>query len=475
MLLDYEPQLVRLILRIYFNVVFIVLAVIGNQCVLYSTKLNILRKNSVNVTRMTGWLGSFDPFLTSLSIRKIPGGWLGALMMISVMLSYISDIAVSALIKPVRVSARCPFTTGLVSPTNEPLSLVPVNGSPYTVVSTAQLSSLANGGPIGIYPKVNLDRNFQAQTEDIAGRWNCNDVDDDQVYELGTSKADIAQDLQTKGLLFDTTAISEAAGLNNSFGHFVILTSSQSDDAQQPFDVRASVQLEARYDDSKTMKSFDCNMDAPSMEWVLANMSSQSTLQEWILTFQGNMYNGTGTPAAPDCDVRLSRILNSMVMIGAGGNYLLGSAPLGSTQGCLAQRADIPDTVLGIFGIITLILILLFLYLFTLLLQYLGYPSSERTALKHTPNGLVDWMAHAAHASLSAEQIDANEDVESKELKRWEYGLHGSSGRPRLFRKKIGASESLVGNDDDHAIGLMDLGGHEANGELGRNGRLRHV
>ena len=71
MLLDYEPQLVRLILRIYFNVVFIVLAVIGNQCVLYSTKLNILRKKSVNVTRMAGWLGSFEPFLTCLSMRRI--------------------------------------------------------------------------------------------------------------------------------------------------------------------------------------------------------------------------------------------------------------------------------------------------------------------------------------------------------------------------------------------------------------------
>ena len=466
MLLDYQPQLVRLILRIYFNVVFIVLAVIGNQCVLYSTKLNILRKKRVNVTRMTGWLGSFEPFLTCLSMRRIPGGWLGALMMISVALSYISDIAVSALIKQVRVSARCPFTTGLVPPTNEPLALVPVNGSPYTVVSTAQLSSLANGGPIGIYSKVNLDRNFQAQTEDIVGRWNCNDVEDDQVYELGASKADITQDLRSRGLLFDTTAISEAAGLNKSFGHFVVMTSSQSDDAQQPFDVRASVQLEARYDDTKTMKSFDCNMDAPSMEWVLTNMSSQSTLQEWILTFQGSMYNGTGTTAASDCDVRLSWILNSMIMIGAGGNYLLGSAPLGSTQGCLAQRADIPNTVLGIFGIITLILILLFLYLFALLLQYLGCPSSQRSALKYTTNGLVDWMAHAAHASLSAEQNDANKDVESKELKRWGYGLRGGSVRPRLFRKRVGGSEFLVGSDNDHAIGLMNLGDMKRTGSL---------
>lgn len=187
------------------------------------------------------------------------------------------------------------------------------------------------------------------------------------------------------------------------------------------------------------------------------------------------MYNGTGTTAAPDCDVRLSWVLNSMVMIGAGGNYLLGSAPLGSTQGCLAQRADIPSTVLGIFSIITLILTLLSLYLFALLFKYLSYPSSQRSALKHTPNGLVDWMAHAAHASLNEKQSDAKEDVESKELKRWEYGLRGVSGRPMLFRKRVGGAEPLVGNGADHAIGLMDLGGHEANGELGRHGRLRNV
>ena len=475
MFLHYEPQLVRLILRIYFNVVFIVFAIIGNQCVLYSTKLNILRNQSVNVTRMTGWLGSFEPFLTFLSMRKIPGGWLGGLMMISVALSYISDIAVSALVKPVQVSARCPFSTGLVSPTNEPFGKVPVNGSPYTVVSNAQLSSLANGGPIGIYSKVNEDRDFQAQTEDVAGTWNCNDLEDDQVYELGTGDADIVQDLQSKGLLFDTTATYESSAGNNSFNHLVILTSSQSDDALQPFDVRASVQLEALYDDTKTMKSFDCTMDAPSMEWVLGNMSSLSTLQEWRLTFQGSMYNGTGTTAAPDCDVRLSWVLNSMVMIGAGGNYLLSSAPLGSTQGCLAQRANVPNAVLAIFGVVTLILILLPLYLFTLLLQYLGYPSSQRSGLKHTPNGLVDWMAHAGYASLSTEQNDANENVESKELKQWEYGLRGGNAQPRLFRKRVGCSEPLVGNDDDQGIGLVGLGGHEANGGFGRDGQLLNV
>ena len=390
MLLNFDPERVRLILRIYFNVVFIVLAVIGNQCVVYSAKLQILGNKSVNITKMTGWLGSFEPFLVLLSMRRLPAGWLGGLMIISVALSYVSDIAVSALIKPVQVSARCPFETGLVAPTSQPLGKIPVNGSPYTVVSNAQLSSIANGGPIGIYSKVNEDRDFQAQPEDMAGNWVCDDLDQDQVYQLGTSQDDIVQDLISKGLLFNTTPISESVVDNGSYNHFVILTSSEVNGAQQLFEVGASVQLEALISDTKTMKSFTCSMDAPTMDWVLGNLSSQSTLSEWILTFQGSMYNGTGTPAAPDVGARLEWVLNSMVMIGAGGNYLLSVAPPGSTQGCLARRAIIPNAVLAIFGIVTFILVMLPLYLAVLLLQYFRFSSSQRRDLKVAPNGLVD-------------------------------------------------------------------------------------
>ena len=457
LLLDFNPQLVRLILRIYFNVVFIVYAVIGGQCVLYSTKLEILRKKLVNATDMTGWLGSFEPFLLFLSLRKLPGGWLGSLMMISVVLSYVSDIAVTTLVKPVQIPARCSFTTGLVSPTSQPLGKIPVNGSPYTVVSNAQLSSLANGGPIGIYSKVNEDRDFQAQTEDIAGKWNCNDQGQDQTYDLGTTKADIALDLQSKGLLHNTAVISEASAGNGSFNHFVIITSSQADGALQSFDIRASVQLEALYVDTKTMKSFFCSMDAPSMEFVLGNVSSQSTLQEWILTFQGSMYNGTGTTAAPDCDQRLEWVLNSLVMIGAGGNYLLSSAPPGSTQGCLAQRAIIPNAVLAIFGIVSSILLMMFLYLFILLLLYLRFPSSQRRNLAHTPNGLADWMAHAAHASAGG-----NEDVESKELRGWGYGVRGRKVKPELFRM---GSVGSVGGGAGYEMGLLHRRGRGEGGD----------
>ena len=336
MLRNYDPRWVRLFLRIYFNVVFVILAIVGNQCVAYSAKLQILNRRSVNVTRMSSWLGSLDPVIFLFQTGRLPAGWLGGLMIICAALSFVSDIAVSALVKPVQVSARCPFTTGLIAPTSQPLGKIPVNGSPYIVASNAQLTSITNGGPIGIYWKINEDRDFQAQQEDIAGGWVCDDQSQDQVYQPDASRDSIVEDLTSQGLLFNTTPFTEVSAGNNSFNHLVALTSSQVDGALQPFDVRASIQLDPLFDDVKTMRSFECTMNAPAMEWVLANASSQSTLAEWILTFQGSMYNGTGTTAAPDLDVRLAWVLNSMVMIGAGGNYLLSVAPPGSTQGCLA-------------------------------------------------------------------------------------------------------------------------------------------
>ena len=455
MLLDHDPRWVRLVLRIYFNVAFVFLAIVGNQCVYYSAKLQILAKQSVNVTRMTSWLRSLDPIKFLFQTGRLPAGWLGGLMIICAALSFVSDITVSTLVRGVQLPARCSFGTGLVSPTSQTLAKIPVNGRPYTVTSNAQLSSVANGGPIGIYWKVNEDRDFQAQPEDLAGTWVCDDLDQVQIYQYGTSRANIVNDLIAKGLLFNTSPFSESSAGNGSFNHLVILTSSQVDGALRPFDVRASVQLDAFYGDVKTMKSFECKMNAPAMEWVLANASSQSTLSEWSLTFQGNMYNGTGTTATPDVNVRLEWILNSMVMIGAGGNYLLSTAPPGSTQGCLAERTLIPNAMLAVFGIVTLLIITLPLYLASLFFRCLSFSSLDRSSVRATPNSLVDWMVQAIRASVGRNGSSSKE-IKAKQLKLWEYGLHAASGgRPQLFRKGHG---TFTDQDVDESIELVDNG-----------------
>ena len=455
MLLDKDPVRVRLVLRVYFNVVFAFLAIVGNQCVVYATKLQILERQRVDVTRMTSWLLSMDSVNFLLRTHRLPAGWLGGLMMICAALSFASDLAVSSLVRPVQFSTRCPFSTGLISQTSSPtpLGLIPVNGSPYTTTSNAQLSSIANGGLTGIYWKTNEDRDFQAQLEDIAGGWVCDDLDQDQVYQPDTIQADIMEDLTSKGLLFNTNPSSRWSAGNGSFNHFVNLTSSQLDGSLQPFDVRASVQLDALYDDVKTMKSFVCTMNAPAMEWVLINLNSQTTLSEWILAFQGSMYNGTGTTAAPNVDVRLEWILNSMVMIGAGGDYLLGTAPPGSTQGCLVQRALIPNAMLAIFGVVSLILIIFPFYLTFLFFRYHRFSSLDRSRFSATPNSLIDWMVQAVLTTVGGGGSRSDDEVTSKDLKLWEYGLRGAGeGRPRLFRKY----QPDTDHDEDESIELVD-------------------
>lgn len=322
----------------------------------------------------------------------------------------------------------------------------------------SQLTSIANGGPIGTYWKVNEDRDFQAQPENIAGTGVCDDHDNDQVYQLGTSQDSIVKDLLSKGLLFNTTPFSEASADNGSFDHFGLLTGSQVDGSLQRFDVPAWVQLEALFDDAKTMKNFECNMDAPAMEYVLSNLSSQSTLSECILTFQGSMYNGTGTTATPDVGMRLAWVLNSVVMVGAGSNCLLSTAPPGSTQRCLAQRAYVPYAMLATFAIITFTLVTPPLDLMFLIVQYLRCPVSKRSSLSATPNSLVDWIAQAAREKLSTNGSASLGEFKAKHLKQWEYGPHGASGQPRLSRK---GHEKCTGYGADQSIALMETGRHE--------------
>ena len=456
MLLNDDSRWVRLILRIYFNVVFIIVGLVGDRCIVYSAKLQILKNKNVEVLRLTSWLKSFDPVMLLLRTHRLPAGWLGGLMIICVALAFVSDIAVSTLVRAVQISARCPFDTGLISPTNDPLSVIPVNGSPYIAVLNAQLNSIANGGSMGIYGKVNEDHDFQAQPEDIAGGWVCNDQEQDQIYQLGTSQVSIVEDLVNKNILFSTQPHSESSGSNKSFTHFVVVTSSQEDGAQQPFDIRASVQQEANSDEQKTMKSYDCSMNAPTLEWVLANASSQAILTEWILTFQGSMYNGTRTNATADAASRLDLVLNSMVMIGAGGNYLLSVAPPGSTQGCLAQGTLIPTAMLAIFAIVTFIFVALLLYLIVLVVRYYSFPSSSRSQISTTPNGLVDWIVQAAQASLSGkDETSIDENVTAGQLRQWLFGFNGGNDDVQLRLFKVG-QEQAISHNMDQGIELLN-------------------
>jgi len=149
------------------------------------------------------------------------------LMFVCTFLSLVSDIAVSGLVKTVTVPSRCLFGTGLVVPdSNSSISSVPPdNGATYSVAAQAQLTSAANGGLVGIYWKANRDLTFRADELDLAGQWNCIDINDEIEYAAGTSIIAIGEDLIQRGYLYGPGNQSSAVRTpyeNGTFSHLIL-------------------------------------------------------------------------------------------------------------------------------------------------------------------------------------------------------------------------------------------------------------
>jgi hypothetical protein len=90
---------VRLALRIYFNVILLLLGLIGDQCCKKRSHLLLLRKRSLEMTQTTGWLRGTSAAYDLYSIRRSPAGWLGYVMILAGIFWLIADLVVSGLVR----------------------------------------------------------------------------------------------------------------------------------------------------------------------------------------------------------------------------------------------------------------------------------------------------------------------------------------------------------------------------------------
>ena len=449
LLLAIESSYVRIGFRIYFTIGFILTGFLANISLARRNRRIVANGSQVPLTAMTGWLSNV-PLLTAIwSLRRLPGGvWLGSLMIVCTTLSYLSDLAVSGLVRTVTVAGRCPFGKGLVVassladlPGVTPLwNVPPNNGAPYFVSAQAQITSAANGGLVGIYWKANRDLSFRADTVDVGGQWNCTDVNDDIDYYPTASPNAIAEDLFNRGYLYHLEPAWVLSDYGNgTFAHFIILDSSASPyETGVVFDVKASIDLTGDAEDNKVMKSFHCTMNGSGVEWVLLNLNSTQTLNKWTLPLQGNMYDGSGTGANNDTGLILEEYLNTMVMVAGGDNYLLSTPNAtgnggGDTQGCLVQRTSIPVEIIILFVLVTIFVLAMVLDL--VILALLSIPPNQswqrlngeflRKVRRETPNDLVGWMSQAVRERGG---WDDTGKIEGKSLKLWVFGRrqHGA-------------------------------------------------
>ena len=438
---------VRLALRIYFTAIFLLLPFLGNQCCSYSVRQKLLRRKRVTLNFMTGWLTGFDVVKVPFSLRSLPAGWLWLAMILSGALALAGDLAVSFFVQKIHVPSRCPFGTGLVLDGTPTLQVTPPNGAPYFVAAQAQVTSQLNGGMTGIFLKANRDLNFRADASDVAGSWNCENVGNDLSYDPDTNTDDIVDDLLNHGYLYNdgnySTCISNYA--DGSYSHFIAWDSSVGNEqGGAPFNVRASIDLTANGSDTKVMSSFLCQMDAPSLGYILSAIISASTLNQWCFTLQGSVYDGMGTPAATNTSTILENLLNTMVMVAGSNNDLMQTPQPGKdTQGCNAPRTIVPLVVIVLFFVITAFAVSILTYLVVLMILTAHAPAHqhEENIKKKTPIGLIGWMTQALRESGLQGKVTA------QDLATMEFG--NNDGREYLRIARPHASEVQALNTID--------------------------
>jgi len=106
------------------------------------------------------------------------------------------------------------------------------------------------------------------------------------------------------------------------------------------------------------MKIYDCNLNAPSIEWLLNWIYVDVALNNWVSEVQGDLYpiyvpNTEGVQSGQAL-VIASKLNNIMMNFGCdwGGQNNLFTVT-DPTQGCLAPRTQVPWLVRTLFGVVT--------------------------------------------------------------------------------------------------------------------------
>lgn len=131
----------------------------------------------------------------------------------------------------------------------------------------------------GIYWKDNGDPSSRATSEDIVGSWNCTDIRHDIGYAANTTSSAILTGLKQMGYLYNTSTGYWNSYPDSSVSDLLYWGASVGDNVESPWALRVSMDVTRRGPYNPVlMKTFQCRMYAPMVEWVLSKFNSKSTL-----------------------------------------------------------------------------------------------------------------------------------------------------------------------------------------------------
>ncbi|KAK0123817.1 hypothetical protein ONS95_008813 [Cadophora gregata] len=112
---DLSPSAWRNIFTTLFVILNFLVAFIGHRLVRRQGHRTLLKSKPVPVSRFTPWLSLGSTFSYIWTLKRIPGGWLGLIMILSGLFGTGNRYIINSFIVQENVSVRCPFKTGMVT------------------------------------------------------------------------------------------------------------------------------------------------------------------------------------------------------------------------------------------------------------------------------------------------------------------------------------------------------------------------
>lgn len=466
---------IRGIFKTYFLVLVIFIVAVGNWCIQLWVKHKLLRSQTVYLTQTLGWLHGPALAKTTFDIRKLPGGWLGWLMLLVTTLDLIGEYGVAITVKSqLRTTKRLLPRGGIMNPdtlTSQPSP----NWEAFRWAADAQKNNYQNANQTdvgfkhyGIYRLLTNDTDFMATADDTLGYWSCSSntttplIYDQKWKNPKASEiwdSDIWYDLWKMGKLYTgpsaATANYSAYDWDTGYNygparHTTIITASNYTRGEL-FNISIAIDIRDIDDKgSKEMYVLHCELRAwdaaRTVESIAKTISIWETLEVWIPAIRGAMFPGLNEREShpkKDLELKLQFYLNAMIMVSGAQETVTSPNTAGYKVGVVYRATKIPVWVLFVCALVFAIASFLFwlcIYLYLLckaeaiihdMQNKDGIFVSGSEIRDNTPSGLLDWIAHAAYESRDADQIP-----QIHHLKDWIISTTWHAGRRLAIVRK---------------------------------------
>lgn len=435
-----EPPRPASSFRNIFTTIFIVgnflVIFLGGRLIKRRAQRRIVKNNRVIVTHMTPWFSLYSTCQYAWKFGKMPGGFIGFLMIISGVFDRVDTYFVNTYITDYYSQSTCKFDHGLVAyfgdSANSRNAIAPASLWPLSILAVRALS-FADEEKRGVYSKVDLKFNkkgtiFSPTEEDLLGHWKCSNESIIKFPSSNLNNSDaIYSAIYGQNFLYNR-AIS-SAGTNTGGNISEVMIWSANETESSTWEMKATMGVNVS--DSLLATNYRCTYKS-ERNWNAPIIKLQPTLEDWRGLMVGYLVDSSIEFSASHIEI----MLNAMSMVAASGNslYYANNKALEEldwrdrSYGCTKIRAEVENQIWIVFFILVVVvggLAVIDIY------KLIRYKSSSRSKIADKmPFEMMDWQL------VSIQHMTGKQDLKHEDLKDYEYFHDRSTGEIKAIRRQ---------------------------------------